>query len=71
VQGFLVLVDVLDEGAQAVGIGEVLLVARALVLELDGELARAHQVGGFAQAAGDDFVVDLDRAEDLGVGLSR
>jgi hypothetical protein len=67
----LVLVDVLDERHEALGILEVLARARALVLQIDRDAASAHQVGHLAQALGDDLVLDLGRAEDLRVGLER
>ena len=67
-QDGLVLVDVRDERPEAFGVLEDLLLARALVLQLDAQAARSLQVRGLAEALLDDVVVDLDGREDVLVG---
>src|SRR5574343_514201 len=59
-------VHVLDEALHAAGEGEQFLLAGTLVDQLDADAVVQH--GPFAQALGEDFVVELDMAENLIVG---
>jgi hypothetical protein len=67
VQDLLALVDELDEALDAAGAGEVVFLAAALVLQADAHAV--VQEGEFAQALGQDLVVEVVVLfEDLGVG---